>query len=162
MHTTHGRDGPGANGGGRGSPEQITSTPDQTPSESRLAFSYGRPKGLTEQDAFLATGDGGPTPSQTPVWDSGWETERGFHVRTQFLVGPDGGLRRRLLEQLVLRPAVVPPVVDEDGGSQDDGDDADGLAGVRQPVRGPTSPGAAAAECCVQDDGRVSSLCSGR
>ena len=131
MHTGHGRDGPGTKGRGRGDPDEIPSTPDQTPRASASAFSYGS-RMVAVGQATLPHVEGGD--SAALAWDSGWQAERGFRVRTTIGLSPDGGLRRKWAERLLFGPDQQ--AVDEDRFDKGDGDDP-GLSGVREPQRGP-------------------------
>ena len=132
MTARHDRDGPGARRRGRGNPSKMTSTPELSPSESNRAFSY----------ATRTTIAGQAAPSSNPVWDSGWEFERSFRVRTTIGLGPDGGLRRRWAEGILFGPDRVVDVVDEDWF--DEGDEH-GTAGVREPRRDPGGSGSGSA-----------------
>ena len=140
MHSRHGRDGPGTSRRGRGDPCKMTSTPeDQPPSNSRVAFFYGSGKSAARQVPISAVGVEGLTLSQTPVWDSGWQLDRGFRVRTIVVSGPDDGLRRRWAEGVLLATRALSQETDED-----DAEDL-GSAGVREPLPSPKGPGSAAA-----------------
>ena len=140
MHSRHGRDGPGTSRRGRGDPCKMTSTPeDQPPSNSRVAFFYGSGKQAARQAPISAVGVAGQTLSQTPVWDSGWQLDRGFRVRTIIVSGPDGELRRRWAQRILVGTRAQSQRTDED-----DAEDL-GSAGVREPLPGPEGPGSAAA-----------------
>lgn len=141
MDFGHGRDGPGTKGRGRGDPSKIPSTPDQTPTASAPAFSYGSGSVDLGQAALSHVGVGDSASALILAWDSGWEYERGFKVRTTIISSPDGGIRRRWAEGILFGP--------DHGGDEDrfDGGDGEdpGLSGVREPLRGPGGSGSGSA-----------------
>ena len=134
MHTGHGRDGPGTKGRSRGELCTLTSTPDQTPTGSASAFSYGTRRRLFGQATLPHVEGGESAAAQILAWDSGWEFERNFRVRMIIGLSPDGGLRRKWAEKLLFGP-------DEDLFDEDD----PGLSGVREPRRGPEGSGSGSA-----------------
>ena len=159
MNMRHGRDGPGTNGPGtkgrgRGTPCKITSTPDQTPTEAASVFSYGSRRRAFGQATVSDAVDGDSAVAQVLAWDSGWQSELGFQVRTTIVAGPDGGLRRRWAEGILFGPDQA---ADEDRFDAGDGEDP-GLSGVREPRRGPGGSGSDAVRLFLAHDPDVLSL----
>ena len=141
MNAGHSRDRPGTKGRGRGAPCKITSTPDQTPTEAASVFSYGSRMVAVGQATIPHVEGGDLAAAQILAWDSGWQAERGFRVRTTIGLSPDGGIRRRWAEAILFGPDQA---VEEDWFDADDGEDP-GLSGVREPQRGPGGSGAGSA-----------------
>ena len=146
MNAGYNRDGPGTKGRGRGGPGKTSSTPDRTPTESKSAFPYGSRKLPVGQISPSAVGNDSPNPPP-PIWDSGWQADRGFRVRTIISCAPDGGIRRSWVQKMLFGPATAS--LDSAADLADDDDAADGLAGVREPLPRPGGPGSSSAEAEV-------------
>ena len=156
MHTEHGRDGPGKERGAEVSPDKTPRPLWPHPNGSNRAFSNGSRKPAAGQAPISAIGNEGPAASQTPVWDSGYQLDRGFRVRTIVVSGPDGGLRRSWVQRILVGTRAQSQRTDED-----DAEDL-GSAGVREPLPGPEGPGSATAviQPSYGDANLVSSLVS--
>ena len=135
MESRHGRDGPGTIGRGRGDSETVTSTPDRAPTGATSASSYATRTTLAEQVAVSDAVDVGRDldTAEMLVWDSGWQTERCFRVRTTIGAAPDGGLRQKWAKGLLF-----------DCEDRFEGEDP-GLCGVREPLPDPGGSGSGSA-----------------